>query len=562
MYKSLIIILILSVCLIAVAAADQTELIVRQTAQGCQYEHAVQPMSIQEEIIAYDSAPAVYWSGLTDEGTMFSVRFTPPQPCSLSYIQIVSYGVPGEAKIHIFTDDDGTPGEDLITPFIAYFNTDIQYQRIDLPSPINVGLDDFHIAVEYTIQAGIGPYVTGDNDGVTEDRSLYKTPENNNWTVVTVDLNFRAGVIYYGNDQVAPAFVHAQQIFGFTQDSEHVLSAEITDAAGVASADIHYSSDGINWAIIAMTNISGDTWEGAIPSQETGSTIFYYLSAIDNSLYSNEGFEPPAGENDPYPMDIIDGAEIFYDDGTPEAWWIVDTSYNDNAFAIKMTPSSYPAQILMARAFVSDDTPFTFTVNSVSASLPGDVLSGGEDVPAVRQEHGWAIGEWANGPVIYSGSFFLILHWNPETPGDPGVGQDTDNLIYHSYWYHGDIWNTSAEGEWIMRCIVHTSIGIEELSSDIMAPAEFALAGNYPNPFNPSTEIKFAAPVSGNVTIEIFNIAGQLIKNVFNGNVNAGIHSVNWNAADNSGNNVSSGVYYYKLTAGDRIDTKKMVLLK
>ena len=518
-------------------------------------------LDTQEDMIAYDSAPTSFWPGLDSLGTKFAVRFTPFQPCSLTYIQVVSYNGAGNALIHVWDDNNGSPGNDLIVPFAANLSGNITYQQITLPQPIDVGDADFHAGVEYTRVPP--PFVTGDDDGNTENRSKYKRPSGQTWNALDGDLNIRAFVIYYGDEDLVPPVIdHVWQAMGFTYDGEHHLTAQITDAAGIASAVINYSPDGSNWQTIPLTNTTGDTWEGSIPLQEAGTTIFYYMQAVDASDNANETFAPPTAPNDPYTMQIVEGTEIAYDDGMSEAFWIVDTTYIDNAFAVRMTPDNYPARIVMARAFVNGDSTFNFTVNDISNGVPGDVLPGGEAVSAERQSHGWGIGEWGNGPIINSGSFFLLLHWLPSSPDDPGVGQDQDNVFLRSYWYHGDTWNLDADGEFMLRCIVATPVGIRELGEDGGKPARYELLGNCPNPFNPSTQISYLAPEAGHLKIEVFNIAGQRIKILIDRTIEAGLNTINWDGTDDQGRPVASGVYYYHLTAGEQSDTRKMVLLK
>ncbi len=97
---------------------------------------------------------------------------------------------------------------------------------------------------------------------------------------------------------------------------------------------------------------------------------------------------------------------------------------------------------------------------------------------------------------------------------------------------------------------------------DNIIPSEFALGQNYPNPFNPTTRIDFSLPSSGQVTIEIFNILGEKVKTIVNSQMGAGNHTVEWNSTGGDGNHVSSGIYFYRLTTGDFIQTKKMILLK
>jgi hypothetical protein len=88
------------------------------------------------------------------------------------------------------------------------------------------------------------------------------------------------------------------------------------------------------------------------------------------------------------------------------------------------------------------------------------------------------------------------------------------------------------------------------------------LVGNYPNPFNPETTISYEVKNSGPVTVDIYNILGKKVRTLVNENVTAGTHSVVWNGTDDNHDNVSSGVYFYKLTSGDYSATRKMILMK
>jgi hypothetical protein len=92
-------------------------------------------------------------------------------------------------------------------------------------------------------------------------------------------------------------------------------------------------------------------------------------------------------------------------------------------------------------------------------------------------------------------------------------------------------------------------------------PTKFAMMNNYPNPFNLSTNISFALPVDSKVSLKLYNIAGQLVK-AFEGEYEAGNHTITWDGSNTKGETVASGIYFYKLVAGDYSATKKMVLTK
>ncbi len=99
-------------------------------------------------------------------------------------------------------------------------------------------------------------------------------------------------------------------------------------------------------------------------------------------------------------------------------------------------------------------------------------------------------------------------------------------------------------------------------------PIAFQLSQNYPNPFNPSTTIKFTLPSlesdspTLNTTLKIYNVLGQVVRTLVDEPLPPGAHHVIWDGKDDLGNSVASGIYFYKLRAGDFQDTKKMVLMK
>ncbi len=85
---------------------------------------------------------------------------------------------------------------------------------------------------------------------------------------------------------------------------------------------------------------------------------------------------------------------------------------------------------------------------------------------------------------------------------------------------------------------------------------------NYPNPFNPTTEILFDVPTRSHVQINVYNVLGQKVTTLVNEDREAGTYVVSWDGTSNGGGKVSSGIYFYKMEAGDFVQTKKMALLK
>ena len=99
-------------------------------------------------------------------------------------------------------------------------------------------------------------------------------------------------------------------------------------------------------------------------------------------------------------------------------------------------------------------------------------------------------------------------------------------------------------------------IGINKIGEEI--PKGFWLYQNFPNPFNPTTKIKFYLPVKENVTLKIYDVLGQEVVTIFNNELKEkGTYEIDWN-----GTRFASGVYFYRLEAGPYTEVKKMVLIK
>jgi len=107
-------------------------------------------------------------------------------------------------------------------------------------------------------------------------------------------------------------------------------------------------------------------------------------------------------------------------------------------------------------------------------------------------------------------------------------------------------------------------LGYVKIADDkVVAPEKFSLSQNFPNPFNPTTEIRFAIPEKSDVTLTIYNLLGKVVNKVTYNNLSVGNYSYVWNSKDLHGNNVASGIYFYELRAGNKYHAlKKMVLVK
>ena len=146
------------------------------------------------------------------------------------------------------------------------------------------------------------------------------------------------------------------------------------------------------------------------------------------------------------------------------------------------------------------------------------------------------------------------------------IGSPTENSYYDTdvvnshYRYY--IVASYSNGKSIKSNTVDIDYSTTD-NDDINNPALVnSLKGNYPNPFNPETTIKFSTAKDSKVSLKIYNIKGQLVKTLINENMNAGKHQIIWKGKNNNNKSVSSGVYLYRLKSNKYVSVKKAILLK
>jgi PKD repeat protein len=154
--------------------------------------------------------------------------------------------------------------------------------------------------------------------------------------------------------------------------------------------------------------------------------------------------------------------------------------------------------------------------------------------------------------TILSGSTTLLTYnFGNVVTGLIGVGFNKSNTDFDDFCVGGSLSSfTSLEHEAM------------KLSADKIMPEDFTLSQNYPNPFNLSTNLSFYLPVESEVEFSIYNLLGEKVKTLVKGVLEAGSHTVTWNGTNESGAEVASGVYFYRLSSGTNAITKKMSLLK
>jgi len=208
-------------------------------------------------------------------------------------------------------------------------------------------------------------------------------------------------------------------------------------------------------------------------------------------------------------------------------------------------------------------------LSSVTISGPTRLI--GHQFDRAPQYH--ATGTWTANTV---GGSNKTYKWYKRNSSQPERGDDT-----RGSWYllSGETSRTLTETLYYnywgidLKCVVisngiqkedqiHVYVTGDEPIRDSSTPESVVLGDNSPNPFNPATQIKFGLPQHQKVEVDVYSITGKKIKTLVNNTMDAGYHTIEWNATNDNGVKVSSGVYIYQLRCGNEVFTKKMIFTK
>jgi photosystem II stability/assembly factor-like uncharacterized protein len=422
---------------------------------------------------------------------------------------------------------------------------------------------------------------------------LYKSEDNGaNWIIERVNNNFRS--VHFINNQIG-FFTGNQRIFhgniGYmfsTIDGGQNLSPNIVSNGFISNITFPTEFVGfglMNWLEIYKTVDQGENWSTVYENNpdSTGYSFFGTdISHIDEQkIYAiGEGFW---GENETH------GQAILHSDNSGETWNMIWKDSGNECY--------------LHSIHIVDNTIWTvgdcgFIVKSINQDSFA-IVDAGTDLPLndvffADAKHGWIAGGYIGDEAVQSILLltgdsgkswkeiqfdqYLIndMYFVDSLHGWVGGEDSSDQGIILETFDGGESWTAQLEGlsaplnalhfkdgyGWAVGergLVLRTEDGstwIDENTGKTY-PNKFSLSQNYPNPFNPSTKIKFALPKADKVKIELYNTLGQREETILNRKMKAGNYDIEFNAE-----NLSSGVYFYRLQAGEFQDAKKMILLK
>jgi len=406
-------------------------------------------------------------------------------------------------------------------------------------------------------------------------------------------------------------------------DSEVAVSAVILDNGGIAEALVHYAINGGDFTSITMSSDDDSTFTGVIPVTD-GDVVTYYIEATDDGegqADPKSSTYPYDFEVEQLGFTVTDDLTIALVQSTPFASGntlyegcdvtltgivTADTAqYNSgySSYAFQDGTGQWNGLVFDTEALVEisrgdevqvsgtitdfdPDWTFKFGGNTRLINSTVEVLSTGNDVPEPTIASCRDIGQEAEEVESYEGVLVRLdnvtissvnqYDWSitDATGSEAMIDDDMANMAADNFMsdleegqelnYVMGIFNYSF-GTYKLQIRDLADLGeTTGIDSDVSVnPYEYALLDNFPNPFNPETQIRFTLGGEDNVKLVIYDIMGRQVKTLIDGQYyQPGFHVVNWNGTDNLGQKVASGMYIYRIKAGNFISDKKMILVK
>ena len=340
--------------------------------------------------------------------------------------------------------------------------------------------------------------------------------------------------------------------FGVTTTAHTPMYAEV----GLARS----TDNGVTWSREGAIISGTDPKPSKVPKSDVNGVPEPSAIISGNYIYSFYPYFPTAGDSDAGPSTIQVARALVSGDGTPGTW----TKYYNGSFGTEPGLGGFGSQIVPAvGASVGARQPWV----AWSTYLQAYVL-------VFVNRVGWFFSTssdlvtWSLPAEFYSPTDSLFTRGKPNadnlilvTPGNPGqvIGQRVYVLYANtpSFGFGGGTDTLSVSHELWMRPFAFDAVPTGVEATGLPVPLAFELEQNFPNPFNPATTIHYDLPRAATVRLTVFSVLGQRVALLVAGEQKAGHHEVKFDAGG-----MASGVYLYRLEAGDFVGAKKMLLVK
>jgi len=423
------------------------------------------------------------------------------------------------------------------------------------------------------------------------------------------------------NFNIPPLLLNATQLGNQSTGHPYDVQVDATKIGSgeITSVNLYYGADTTSFTEVALTNTEGNTYAGQIPEQDFGQIIYYYYKAEDSNGLTADLPNRAELDNNYYNFgvyrDSTQTLALNFEEGSGSpldttAYGHEVTVYGGAAYSDDAIEGNY-SMALEDSGYLEIQSPFLstskFTVDfwfKPDSMPPGELRflikeGGGSWFQSTYQVRTYAGGRVTPSSYTTNGTYVHEL-----------FSEDSARVIEPGNWYHavyqvGDGYAyfefsdsidalinseyVTIEGEPVIttgpfRIGHHNGVGapyfygkvddvkiynfardaITKVEEDFYGriPQRITLHQNYPNPFNPVTTISYSVPTEQHVQLAVYDLLGRKVATLTNKQVTPGTHSVKWDATNESGVKVSSGIYFYKLKSAAETRVKKMVLIR
>jgi hypothetical protein len=378
--------------------------------------------------------------------------------------------------------------------------------------------------------------------------------------------------------------IYDLRVYAIAANNTHIFAAT-GEALSIST------NNGTNWSRY-MFNAVQEPVHSIIVS---GTTVYSGISGYGVTVCLNNGsggctFHHPLGNRTIYSLNYTSGGILFAGSSVPYSgsdlpgvYYSTNNGYSFsptsllsvNAYALTSNSTTVFAGTAEGGVYLTTNNGVNWTQTSLNNQVVKSLASNGNTIYAgtlngvfISTNNGasWVQSTLNSGEILalaVSGSSVFACSGPPSnfyvsnnngatwTLRNEGLGSVTVDAvcIANNYLFAG------TPGSGVFRRSLAEVVGIHPVSNEV--PENYSLSQNYPNPFNPATKIRFDIPKSEFTVLKIYDAVGSEVYSLVNEQLYAGIYEVQWDASG-----YPSGVYYYKLTAGDFSETKKMILIK
>jgi hypothetical protein len=382
----------------------------------------------------------------------------------------------------------------------------------------------------------------------------------------------------------------------------YTVSAEITTFGSHPlnpdSPTLFYAVNGGDFVNVPLVNVGGETWEAEIPGQGQGAVIGYYLTA-ENAI-GLAGWAPPEAPDDYYLFAVGSFTVTFEDDVEEDRGWTISELAQSGTWeradpngtfvpfvGFPANPEDDHTADPGVQCWVTGNPPpgSHFTVNQLDGRTT--ILSPVFDLTGANMVRGsvwlWGYFQFSDPSDSMelsvstdggsSWSSLVRMESLPPPSGRNAWNEYPFEMTSFEYTFTSEMQlrltaeDTGTVG--VVDCAMDDFIlttlfsGPATVSGPASAgPVSFVLHPSQPNPFNPSTQIRYELPRSDRVKLSIFDVSGREVRVLVDERKEAGSHAASWDGTDAGGRALSSGVYFYRLETGSFIQTRRMTLLK